>query len=100
MPDIDKKIPADIYLQGLLPAALLMAMSLGIGNLGFLYASVAFIQMVKPVNVVVTSVAGFLWGLEAATPSHVLIACVVCSGVALAACADVQFSLAGLICQL
>mmetsp|Transcript_18654 Transcript_18654/g.35895 ORF Transcript_18654/g.35895 Transcript_18654/m.35895 type:complete len:452 (-) Transcript_18654:324-1679(-) len=101
MPDIDKAIPTDIYLQGLLPAALLMAMSLGIGNLGFLYASVAFIQMIKPVNVVVTSIAGFVWGLEVFTPSHAIIACVVSFGVSMAAFGSISnFSYMGLACQL
>lgn len=101
MPDIDKKIPADIYLQGLLPAALLMALSLGVGNLGFLYASVAFIQMIKPVNVVVTSIAGFAWGLEVFTSSHAIIACIVSGGVSMAAFGSISnFSAVGLVCQL
>jgi len=84
----------------LVPAALLMAICLGVGNLGFLYATVAFIQMVKPVNIVVTSLAGFAWGLEPATPTHIFIAVLVSGGVAIAAACEVQFSLAGLICQL
>jgi drug/metabolite transporter (DMT)-like permease len=101
MPDIDKTIPADIYMQGLVPAALLMSLSLGIGNLGFLYASVAFIQMIKPVNVVVTSIAGFAWGLEVFTPSHAIIACIVSGGVSMAAFGSISnFSAVGLACQL
>jgi len=101
MPDIDKAIPKDVYLQGLMPAALLMSLSLGIGNLGFLYASVAFIQMIKPVNVVVTSLAGFAWGLEVFTPSHAIIACIVSGGVSMAAVGSVSnFSSVGLVCQL
>jgi len=100
MPDADKFIPTPLYIKGLVPAALLMAICLGIGNLGFLYATVAFIQMVKPVNIVVTSIAGFLWGLEAATPTHLCIAFLVSGGVAIAASGEVEFSLMGLICQL
>jgi len=101
MPDVDKIIPKDIYLQGLLPAAFLMALSLGIGNLGFLYASVAFIQMIKPVNVVVASLAGFAWGLEVFTPSHAIIACIVSGGVSMAALGSFDdFSGIGLLCQL
>lgn len=101
MPDIDKPIPADIYLRGLVPAALLMSLSLGIGNLGFLYASVAFIQMIKPVNVVVTSIAGFVWGLEVFTSSHAIIACIVSGGVSMAAFGSINnFSMVGLACQL
>lgn len=100
MPDADKHIPLPLYVKGLVPAALLMAICLGIGNLGFLYATVAFIQMVKPVNIVVTSLAGFAWGLELATPTHLFIAVLVSGGVAIAAAGEVQFSLVGLICQL
>jgi len=101
MPDIDKKIPTDTYLHGLVPAALLMSLSLGIGNLGFLYASVAFIQMIKPVNVVVASIAGFVWGLEVFTPSHAIIACIVSGGVSMAAfCSISNFNAVGLACQL
>jgi len=101
MPDINKTIPADIYLQGFVPAALLMSLSLGVGNLGFLYASVAFIQMIKPVNVVVTSIAGFAWGLEVFTPSHAIIACIVSGGVSMAAFGSISnFSAVGLACQL
>jgi len=101
MPDIEKAIPTDIYLQGLIPAAVLMSLSLGIGNLGFLYASVAFIQMIKPVNVVVTSLAGFAWGLEVFTSSHAIIACIVSGGVSMAALGSISnFSAMGLACQL
>mmetsp|Transcript_20753 Transcript_20753/g.58402 ORF Transcript_20753/g.58402 Transcript_20753/m.58402 type:complete len:537 (+) Transcript_20753:35-1645(+) len=100
MPDADKHIPCDLYLKGLVPAALLMAVCLGIGNLGFLYATVAFIQMIKPVNIVVTTLAGFAWGLEPATQTHFLIAVLVSGGVAIAAAGEVEFSVIGLICQL
>jgi len=100
MPDADKHIPIDLYVKGLVPAALFYAVCLGIGNLGFLYATVAFIQMVKPVNIVVTSIAGFAWGLEPATPTHLGIAVMVSAGVVVAALGDVQFSVIGLICQL
>jgi len=100
MPDAERHITLGLYAKGLVPAALFMAVGLGVGNLGFLFATVAFIQMVKPVNVVITSLAGFAWGLEVVTPTHVCIALIVSGGVAMAAAGEVQFSLAGLICQL
>lgn len=100
MPDVDKEIKWTVYLKGLFPAAVLMALSFGFGNLGFLYATVAFIHMVKPINIVLTSIASFIWGLEIVTSTHCFIVILVCIGVVIAAAGETAFSSIGLICTL
>lgn len=100
MPDVDKEIPIWPYLKASLPVALLYALGVGFGDLGFLYASVSFNLFVKPSNVVFTTLAAFAFGLEVCTSTHVFIVFLVASGVATAAAAGLEFSMAGLGCQL
>jgi len=100
MPDVEKVISWDMYLRGLLPIALLYGYNLGSGNLAFMYSSVAFLQMIKPINVLFTSLAAFAFQLETATMTHVIIVCIICSGVSLAATGDVEFSWIGCVLQL
>ncbi|CAK0811311.1 unnamed protein product [Prorocentrum cordatum] len=100
MPDAEKVIPWDTYLYCLLPISVLYGYCLGAGNLAFMFSSVAFLQMVKPINVLFTSLAAFAFGLETATMTHVVIVCIICGGVSLAASGDVEFSLIGCMLQL
>jgi drug/metabolite transporter (DMT)-like permease len=100
MPDAEKVIPWDTYLYGLLPISVLYGYCLGAGNLAFMFSSVAFLQMVKPINVLFTSLAAFAFQLETATMSHVIIVCIIFGGVSLAATGDVEFSLIGCVLQL
>jgi solute carrier family 35 protein C2 len=100
LPDVDTSIPSDVYLKGFVPAALLMAVSLGFGNLALLYTTVIFVQLIKPLNVVITSIAAFAWGLEVPTLTHLIIVTIVAGGVCVAAFSGAEFSLIGLLCQL
>jgi solute carrier family 35 protein C2 len=100
LPDVDTPIPCDVYLKGFVPAALLMAVSLGLGNVALLHTSVIFTQLIKPLNVVITSVAAFAWGLEVPTVTHLLTVTIVAGGVCVAAFGGTEFSVIGLLCQL
>lgn len=100
MPDVDTPIPWGVYCKGFLPAALLMTMSLGLANVALLHASVIFIQLIKPLTVVITSLAAFSWGLEVPTVTHLVVVSVVAFGVIVAAFGGAEFSLIGLLCQL
>lgn len=100
MPDAYKLIPWETYLKGLLPIALLYGYCLGAGNIAFMHSSVAFLQMIKPINVLFTSLAAFAFMLETATFSHIVIIFIIICGVAMAAAGDMEFSTVGCICQL
>jgi hypothetical protein len=100
MPDAEKVIPWKTYLFGFLPISMLYGYGLGVGNLALMYSSVAFLQMVKPITVLFTSLAAFAFQLETATVSHVIIVLIIFGGVSLAATGDVEFSLAGCVLQL
>lgn len=100
MPDVDTAIPWGVYCKGFAPAALLMTVSLGCANVALLHASVIFIQLVKPLTVVITSLAAFSWGLEVPTVTHLITVSIVAGGVIVAAFGGAEFSLIGLLCQL
>jgi hypothetical protein len=100
LPDVDTWIPWDVHLKSFVPAALLMAGSLCFGNLALLHSSVIFVQLVKPFNVVIVSVAAFFWGLEFPTLTHLVTVTIVALGVCIAAFGGAEFSLIGLLCQL
>jgi diacylglycerol kinase len=100
MPDVDTAIPWGVYCKGFAPAALLMTVSLGCANVALLHASVIFIQLIKPLTVVITSLAAFSWGLEVPTVTHLITVSIVASGVIVSAFGGAEFSLIGLLCQL
>jgi drug/metabolite transporter (DMT)-like permease len=100
MPDAFKEISWREYFQSLFPIAVLYGYCLGAGNEAFLYSSVAFVQMVKPINVMFTTLAAFALGLEIVTFSHVFIVGIVVLGVFMAALGDVEFSIVGCALQL
>jgi len=100
MPDVDTAIPWGVYCKGFAPAALLMTVSLACANVALLHASVIFIQLIKPLTVVITSLAAFSWGLEVPTATHLVTVSIVASGVIVSAFGGAEFSLVGLLCQL
>jgi len=100
MPELDKHIPWPAFLKGILPVSLLYGASLGLGNMAASYASVSFLQMVKPFNIILTSLMGFAIGVEVPTLMHITIACVIALGVSSAAFSEVDLNVPGLVLQL
>lgn len=100
MPDIDKVVAWGPFLQGSLPIAVLYAVGVGFGDLGFLYASVSFNLFIKPTSVIFTSIAAFLFKIEVCTSTHIFIAFLIAVGVAVASATGLEFSFPGLIFQL
>lgn len=100
MPDVDRHISWESYLQGFLPIAILYGIGVGFGDMGFMFASVSFNLFMKPANIVWTTAAAFAFNLEVRTSTHVFIVVLVAVGVAMAAGSDLDFSLVGFLCQL
>lgn len=99
MPDADVVVPWSIYLKKLMLISLLYAATLGAGNLAYLCSTVAFIQMLKPMNVIFASGFAMLFGMEARTMTHMIIVCVISFGVSVACFTAVQFSFRGACLQ-
>lgn len=97
---MDTCIPWDVYLKSFVPAALLMAVLLCFGNLALLHSSVISVQLIKPFNVVITSVAAFACGLEVPSLTHFVTVTIVALGVFVAMSGGAEFSKIGVLCQL
>lgn len=100
MPDANKDLSWLTYFTRFVPIALLNAYCVGAGNLAFTYCSVPLLQMIKPINILWTSLAAFACGLEPPTSSHGIIIWIIIGGVVMAAYQGVQGSLIGIILQL
>ncbi|GFR40251.1 hypothetical protein Agub_g823 [Astrephomene gubernaculifera] len=89
-----------IYLTRVLPTGLVMALTFQLGNTGYLYLTVAFVQMLKAFCPVVTMLLLFFARLE--VPSGRLVAAValIAGGVALASYGEINMSLIGLTAML
>ena len=82
------------------PVALLFALSLCLGNMAYLFISVAFIQMLKASTPVAVLLASFALGLE--TPNTELGICIVliAAGIAMACYGQIQFDITGVTVQM
>ena len=98
------EIPQDISWHDVttrfLPVALLFALSLCLGNMAYLYISVAFVQMLKASTPVAVLLASFAFGLE--TPRAELGGCIflIATGVAVSCYGQIQFDLIGFSVQM
>jgi len=99
MPDANVVIPASTFVKNLMLTAILYAITLGAGNLAYLFSSVALIQMMKTMNPVYTSLAAFAIGMEVPTVSHVIIVGIVVVGVIIATSSAAEMSMAGVALQ-
>jgi drug/metabolite transporter (DMT)-like permease len=100
MPDADMEISWQDYLQAVAPIAIFNTCGLALGNLAVEIASIAFLQMIKPANLIWGSVVAFIFGVEPPTPTHVIIVAVVVSGVTLASHGNAEFNLHGFLFQI
>lgn len=99
MPDADVEIPWSVYAKNFLMISIFYAGTLGTGNLAYLFSSVAFIQMMKPMNCIFASLASFALGMDKPTSSHIIIVCIIAFGVGTATGHDVSFSMTGCVLQ-
>jgi len=95
MPDADVTTDWSVYAKSFLLISFFFATTLGTGNLAYLFSSVSFVQMMKPMNCIFASLAAFIVGVEVPTCSHVIIVFTIFSGVFLASHGSSQFSLIG-----
>jgi len=100
MPDADVEISWPVYLRNFVAISAFYAVTLGAGNLAYLFGSVAFVTMLKPINIIFVSLAAFMMGVEVPTYSHLIIVCIVASGVAFSTGHAATFSTAGLLLQI
>jgi len=101
MPDAHKEISWPAWAHSFLAMSLLFAITLGAGNCAYLVSTVPFLQMLKPMNCIVASLSGFVFGIEVPTMSHLIIVSIVASGVAFAASGQgAEFNMAGFLFQM
>jgi len=100
MPDADVTTDWSTYCKSFLLIAFFFATTLGTGNLAYLFSSVSFVQMMKPMNCIFASLAAFIVGVEIPTTSHVIIVCTIFAGVFLASHGSAQFSMIGCAFQI
>jgi len=100
MPDADVEMSWPAYFKNYVSISFFYAGTLGTGNLAYLFSSVPFIQMMKPMNCVFASLACFACGVESPTWSHMIIVCVIALGVVTATHHDGQFSMTGCLLQM
>lgn len=101
MPDADVETTWSVYLKNFLTISIFYASTLGTGNLAYMFSSVAFVQMMKPLNCIFASMSCFALGMERPTSSHLIIVCIIALGVSVATSHhDIAFSMAGCVLQL
>jgi hypothetical protein len=100
MPDATVDIPWSVYVRQCLGIGALYACTLGLGNVSYLYASVAFIQMMKPINIIFASLAAFVLGVEPVTFSHLIIVCIIFFGVSVSSNHATDFSVMAFALQM
>eukprot|EP00928_Gymnodinium_smaydae_P083211 TRINITY_DN66461_c0_g1_i1.p1 TRINITY_DN66461_c0_g1~~TRINITY_DN66461_c0_g1_i1.p1 ORF type:complete len:370 (-),score=57.39 TRINITY_DN66461_c0_g1_i1:393-1502(-) len=100
MPDCGKEISWSDYFLAIVPIALLNSVGLALGNVAVKFASVAFLQMIKPANLIWGSLVAFAVRVEVASCTHMLIVGIVVSGVAISSTCTADFSAIGLTLQL
>lgn len=101
MPDADVETPWPVYIKNFLVISFFYAGTLGTGNLAYLYSSVAFVQMMKPMNCIFASLAAFAVGMDPATNSHLTIVAIIAFGIFFAThnANAAQFSTTGCVLQ-
>jgi hypothetical protein len=100
MPDADVVIPWPEYFRKFIMISVFYAIALGAGNLAYLYSTVSFIQMLKPVNSVFASIAAFAIGVEVPTFSHTIIVSIIAMGIIIATGTSTEISMLGAGLQL
>lgn len=100
MPDADVEHSWDMYFKNFLSISVFYATTLGTGQMAYLFSSVAFIQMMKPMNCICASLAAFLIGVEVPTLSHLICVGVIAFGIFFASENAAQFSIAGCALQI
>jgi hypothetical protein len=102
MPDIGVPTQASwaTYLKSFGVISIFYAGTLGTGQMAYMFSSVAFVQMMKPMNCICASIAAFAVGMEIPTSSHLIIVCIIAFGVCYATHgAGTAFVLAGCLLQ-
>jgi drug/metabolite transporter (DMT)-like permease len=92
-----RQISVSYYLTRIMPVGLLTALTLGCGNLVYMYLTVSFIQILKSLTPVMTMIALFLARLETPTPRLIVSVSVIAGGTALASIGEVNFSTVGIL---
>jgi hypothetical protein len=99
MPDADVVTPWDVFIKNFVLISVFYAGTLGTGQMAYLFASVPFIQMMKPMNIIFASIAAFIVGVEVPTYSHVIIVCIIAFGISVATGNAAEFSAVGAVLQ-
>jgi len=99
MPDAAVVTSWEVYFRNFLSISFFYAGTLGTGQMAYLFSSVPFVQMMKPMNCITASFAAFIVGMEVPTHSHVIIVGIVAFGVFFATQNAAQFSMAGCLLQ-
>ncbi|KAG2489087.1 hypothetical protein HYH03_012313 [Edaphochlamys debaryana] len=94
------KMTPRYYLTRVLPTGFFMALTFQTGNMGYLYLTVAFVQMLKAFCPVVTMLLLFVARLEAPSTRLVAAVTLIACGVALASYGELNLSLFGLAAML
>eukprot|EP00747_Dinoflagellata_sp_TGD_P051759 gnl/TRDRNA2_/TRDRNA2_147517_c0_seq2.p1 gnl/TRDRNA2_/TRDRNA2_147517_c0~~gnl/TRDRNA2_/TRDRNA2_147517_c0_seq2.p1 ORF type:complete len:345 (-),score=44.96 gnl/TRDRNA2_/TRDRNA2_147517_c0_seq2:542-1576(-) len=100
MPDSNVKISWADYLLAIVPIAVSNSAGLALGNLAVKHASVAFLQMIKPANLIWGSLVAFAFKVEVASLTHMIVVIIVVCGVTIASARNADFSLLGFVLQL
>lgn len=90
---------AKFIFSRVLPIALLFAASLVLSNMAYLYASVAFLQMMKQSNVVIVYVLSLFCGLEVLRARNVMILLFIIACTTMTITGEIDFSLKAFIIQ-
>jgi drug/metabolite transporter (DMT)-like permease len=96
----DGRVTSKIYVEKIVPVAVLFAFSLALGNQAYLYLSVSFIQMLKAFTPVAVLIAGSAFGMENPTVLQLSIVAFISLGVSITAVGELRFSMLGFLFQL
>jgi len=96
---ITRRITKKFFLQNVLPIGLLSSATVVLGNIVYLYLSIAFIQMLKALTPVYILLGMFAFRLERPTVGIIFAVLIISVGTGISSVGELRFSVIGFILQ-
>mmetsp|Transcript_2999 Transcript_2999/g.7670 ORF Transcript_2999/g.7670 Transcript_2999/m.7670 type:complete len:365 (-) Transcript_2999:57-1151(-) len=97
--DVRIKVSGELYLRRLLPVALAFSASLILSNQAYMYSSVAFLQMMKEMNVVLVYGFALVCSVDTVSFNHSKVVLLIVLASIMTVRGEMHFSLAGFLVQ-
>jgi len=94
------RITLDFYLRNIMPIGLLIGATMYLGNMAYVYLSVAYIQMLKAFSPVILMCISFAMGMESPSRPLIVSVCVITGGTLVSSMGELHFSMVGFLAMM